>query len=350
MFRYWDGHAWSASLSPTPYAAPPSQGIGQAPGQQPTGTGAQSSQPLNQPAADQPHDGSQEVRSGPYGTGQYGPYGAEQHGIGTYGSGQHGTGPSGANQPGYGQPPGGYPAYQTQRRAKRRSTGWWIGGGALAVVIIVVGVFAIRGLTGGALRNDANPGSDPTQNACPTTTQSPTAPPRRYTDSRVHGGPVSYPRLSSPWGAPQSDDRVPFGSDVKEQNIVIEHDYQPGSDWVASVLVGQLQAGDGFFTPKQGSKIVAKCIASGEFYGDNKVNRSDQQSKSMQVDGHKAWYLKSHLSFNIKGLHTDGETMIIVIIQTGKSSDGLYYASIPDNAKQYLPTAEHLISKLTIGS
>jgi hypothetical protein len=332
MFRYWDGSAWSSSLSPTPYAAPPSQGIGQPAGQQPTGTDAPNPSPSNQPTRGRPA-----------------PYGSWEAGTRPHGPSQYGVSPYGPNPQGYGQPPGGYPPYQqTQRRAKKRSIGWWIGGGALAVVIVIVGVFAIRGLTGGTLKNGADPGSDPTHNQCPTTTQSPTAPPRQYTDDRVHGGPVSYPRLSSPWGTPQSDDRVPFGSDVKEQNIVIEHDYQQDSDWVASVLIGRLEAGDGFFTPKQGSKIVAKCIASGAFYGDNKVQRSDQQSKAMQVDGHKAWYLKSHLSFNIKGLHTNGETMIIVIIQTGKSSDGLYYASIPDNAKQYLPTAQHLISKLKV--
>lgn len=165
----------------------------------------------------------------------------------------------------------------------------------------------------------------------------------------VQGGPVSYPRLSSPWSPPQGDDRVPFGSDVKSQTITIEQQYQRNKSWVASVLIGQLQAGDGFFTPKQGSKVVAKCIASGEFYGDNPVKRHDQKSKATKVDGHKAWYLKSHLSFHIKGLRAKGETMIVVIIKSG-DTNGLYYASIPDNAKKYLPTAEKLISKLKVSS
>lgn len=304
MFRYWDGHAWSAALSPTPTAAPPSQGIGQ-------------------PTQSQP------------GTGSFDPQ----------------SQPPGQSQQGYGPYPGGYPTYQQNRTgSNKRALGWWIGGGVLAVVIVLVGVFAIHSLTSNTVKNNADPGGDSTKNACPTTSQSPSAAPERHADDRVHGGPVSYPRLSSPWGMPQTDDRVPFGSDVKEQNITIEREYRPGQNWVASVLIGQLQAGDGFFTPKQGSKIVAKCIASGEFYGNHKVNRSDQKSKATKVDGHKAWYLKSHLSFNIKGLKAKGETMIIVIVKSGKSSNGLYYASIPDNAKQYLPTAEKLISKLKISS
>ena len=36
------------------------------------------------------------------------------------------------------------------------------------------------------------------------------------------------------------------------------------------MLVGELQAGDGFFTPEQGSQIVVKCIL-GEFYGNAEV-------------------------------------------------------------------------------
>lgn len=326
MFRYWDGQAWSAALSPTPTAAPPSQGLGQ-------------------PTASQPGTPSYDPRSQPSGQQQSWPGQPPQQS-----GGQFGTTPYGAHQQAYGPYPG-YPAAPQNRSGRhRRAVGWWIGGGVLAVVIILVGVFAIRSLTGDTVKNNADPGSDSTKNSCPTSSQSPTAAPKRHADDRVHGGPVSYPRLSSPWGMPQTDNRVPFGSNVKEQDITIEQSYQPGKSWVASVLIGQLQAGDGFFTPKQGSKIVAKCIASGEFYGNHKVKRSDQKSKATKVDGHKAWYLKSHLSFNIKGLKAKGETMIIVIVKSGKSSNGLYYASIPDNAKQYLPTAEKLISKLKISS
>ena len=42
----------------------------------------------------------------------------------------------------------------------------------------------------------------------------------------------------SPWGAPQVDTRVPFGSDVLSQDVVVESDYDGnGSLWVAQVLV-----------------------------------------------------------------------------------------------------------------
>jgi hypothetical protein len=295
MYRYWDGHAWSAVLSANPSAPPPSSGIGQ------PGT----------PAEQQ----------------QYG----DQGGYGSQ-----------ASQPS---------AYQTyQQIPKKRSVvGWWIGGIALLVVIILVAFTALRGLGGGGTIDDPfDPGGGPSQDPCPTTQTQPSADTNHPNDGRVHGGPVSYPLLPAPWEAPAGDNRVPFGSDVQVQQITIEHNYQPGNNWVASILVAELMAGDGFFTPEQGAEIVAKCV-EGEFYGDNPVEREDIESKAMKVDGHEAWYLEAHLSFDIEGLQAKGETMIIVIVNAGASS-GLYYASIPDNAKQYLADAEKSLEQLKVDS
>jgi hypothetical protein len=290
MYRYWDGHAWSAVTSANPAAPPPSQGIGQ-----PTSPGS---------------------------------------GFG--------------GQAGQGGQQSAYQTYQQLTTKKRSPVGWWIGGVALLVAIIVVLVLVVRNL-GGSLANDgSNPGGGGSENPCPTTTQAPSAAPNHPNDGRVHGGPVSYPLLPSPWESPRPDDRVPFGSDVQEQTITIEPSYQPGQNWVASILVAELMAGDGFFTPEQGAQIVAKCVV-GDFYGDNPVERQDEVSKAMKIDGHDGWYLKSHLSFDIEGLRAKGETMIIAIVSAGETS-GLYYASIPDNAQQYMPDATRSLRELTVDS
>ena len=65
---------------------------------------------------------------------------------------------------------------------------------------------------------------------------------------------------------------MPFGSDVQSQLVPDQINYDGnGANWVAQILVGELQAGDGFFTPEQGAQIVVKCIL-GAFYGNNPVN------------------------------------------------------------------------------
>ena len=92
LFRYWDGKAWSAAVSPNPSAPPPRQGlIG-------PGTPQQSGQP--------------------YGQGGQPPYGQSPYGQ-DYGSA--------------------YANYQELEK-KKSPIGWWIAGAALVIVIIVVAV------------------------------------------------------------------------------------------------------------------------------------------------------------------------------------------------------------------
>jgi hypothetical protein len=115
---------------------------------------------------------------------------------------------------------------------------------------------------------------------------------------------------------------------------------------VASILVGELQAGDGFFTPEQGSQIVVKCIL-GKFYGDNPVESDVKVNKATTIDGHEGWLVESHLTFDIAGLKTKGETLIVAIVATQDRS-GLYYASIPDTVPDLLPVARTTLEKLRV--
>ena len=229
---------------------------------------------------------------------------------------------------------------------KNRYLGWWIGIGAVVVVLVLVIVLVVRNVTGGGgvFGSPSDPGSE---DACPTISASPSATTQRNaSDGRVHGGPISYPELSSPWGPPTKDDRVPFGIDVLTQNVTVEANYEALHSWVASVLVGQLIAGDGFFSPEEGSKIVVKCVI-GAFYDNAVVTRDDKLDQAMTVDGHKAWIVKTHLSFDIPNLKTKGETATIVIINAGATS-GIYYSSIPDTSPQLQAPADQVLKELTV--
>jgi hypothetical protein len=251
-------------------------------------------------------------------------------------------------QPPYGQGYGSAYANYQEIQKKKSPIGWWIAGGALVIVIIVVAVLAIRAVTGGDTGTTGVPAGQPSQDVCPAvSTASPEQPPNHPADGRVHGGPVSYPTLGSPWGPPQGENRVPFGSDVQSQLVSVEIDYDGNaSDWVASVLVGELQAGDGFFTPEQGSQIVVKCIL-GKFYGDNPVKSNVTVNKGTTIDGHEAWLVESKLTFDIAGLKTKGELLIVAIVSAGNRS-GLYYASIPDTTPELVEPARDALKNLKV--
>jgi hypothetical protein len=249
---------------------------------------------------------------------------------------------------GYGQGnPNAYANYQELQR-KKSPIGWWIGGLALVVVLVVIAVIAIRAVAGGT--NIATPpgggGPPATQDTCPPQRSETPQPEADPNDGRVHGGPLSYPTLGPPWGAPVPDNRVPFGTDVLSQLVTVEDNYQPGQNWVASVLVGELQAGDGFFTPEQGSQIVVKCIL-GAFYGNAQVDSDVKRNEATTIDGHEAWLVESQLSFDIPGLQTKGELLIVVIVSAGARS-GLYYASIPDTRPELVKPARDLIGQLKV--
>jgi hypothetical protein len=143
---------------------------------------------------------------------------------------------------------------------------------------------------------------------------------------------------------------VPFGRDVSEQDVTIEANYDGNNhSWVASVLVAELAAGDGFFSPQEGSEIVVKFLI-GAFYDNAVVGRADSVNKASTVGGKDAWLVETHLTFDIKGLKTKGETAIVLIVATGTDTSSLFYASIPDTSPEYLQPARDTMAALTVGN
>jgi hypothetical protein len=325
LFRYWDGKAWSAATSSNPGAPPPSQGLVGG------GTPQQGGQPYGQ--GGQPAYG----QSGQAGYGQGGPAGYGQGGQPTYG------------QSGYDPSYSAYANYQ-ELQEKKSPIGWWMAGAALVIVIIVVAVLAIRAVTGGDTETTGRgPVAQPSQDFCPPqNTASPETPASHPADGRVYGGPVSYPMLVAPWGPPQGPPNpVPFGSDVQTQMVLDQLNYDgQGTNWVASILVAELQAGDGFFTPEQGAQIVVKCIL-GAFYGNHPINSNVKVNEQVTIDGHEGWLVESQLTFDIPGLEAKGEYLIVAIVSAGNRS-GLYYATIPDTLPELVQPARDTLKQLQV--
>ncbi|MGI3782381.1 MAG: DUF2510 domain-containing protein [Janthinobacterium lividum] len=359
LYRYWDGRAWSAATTTNPASAPPPQGIvnpGSAAGTAGStahanyGQGSYGQSAYGQTAYGQSSTGQTAYGQGSTGQGSTG---QESYGQGSYGQGGSalGGGAAGASASAgrapYGQSTPGQPSYASFQK-RRSGVGWWVGAGVVLLVLVVVAVLAISRATSGGTAGGGASGQASSDQCPPQGSDSPSAVPSGPNDGRVHGGPVSYPLLPAPWEAPTGENRVPFGVNVLSQNVTVEQNYDGRlSNWVASITVGELQAGDGFFTPEQGSQIVVRCIL-GAFYGKNQVNSDVIVNKATTIDGHDAWLVESKLTFDITGLQTKGERLIVAIVQAGPDRSGLYYASIPDTTPQLLQPARDALSQLKV--
>ena len=203
----------------------------------------------------------------------------------------------------------------------------------MVAAVLVVRSIDLPGLVGGP---DPNPptGTQVCPDAVPETA-SPAPPPA---SGRVTSGKLSYALLPPPFEPPHWDTRTPFGRDVQSQEATVETGANGVPTWVASVLIARLLAGDGFFGPEQGAGVVAECV-TGKFYGNADVTRTDQRNEATTIDGRPAWVIEAHLTFSLPDIATTGETMIIVVVDTGPSEAGLFYASIPDTSPQFMAAA-----------
>ncbi|MFV0453240.1 MAG: DUF2510 domain-containing protein [Propioniciclava sp.] len=295
-FRWWDGQAWTTSLTDNPYGPPPAAGQFPVQGSQPTS---------------------------PYGSAQ-GPTGGESYA----------TGPT---------------AYTSQPPRRGRTIATLAVAGLVLIGLVFGGVWVINRITGG-LGGQGDIPSNPTSDVCPKQTfdNESAEPLPQAPAGRVQGGQLSYPELGSPWGPPMLETRVPFGRGVFGQDVMLHENYDgAGASWVASIDVGELVAGDGFFSPQQGSEIVTRCLV-GVFYGGAEISRTDVVNEATTIDGYDAWVTEMHLGFSIPDLDETGETAIVIIVATSMESSSIFFASIPDSRPDLLETARGLQKQLKV--
>ena len=84
--------------------------------------------------------------------------------------------------------------------------------------------------------------------------------------------------------------------------MTVEPNYQPGSNWVASILVGELRLAMGS-SPRAGL-ADRRQVHPQAFYGNNPVTSNVKVNKAVTIDGHEGWVVESQLSFDITGLKT----------------------------------------------
>ncbi len=215
----------------------------------------------------------------------------------------------------------------------------------LVIVVVVIAVAVVA--RHGADRADSgpDPGGDPTSTAssyddsrtgAPTPTGSgrpvacdqadPDASPDQETrsarDGRVHGGPLSFAQLGSPWTSPESTSRVPYSRDSQVQTYRLPEKLP----WQASAQVGIAT-----FAPFPGgapaTSAMLQCVLTSDFYTDVDVRLVTNTVTTLSVDGRRATERNALLRFSHPDLSTRGSLLRFVVVESDPVT--YYFSAVP---------------------
>ncbi|BAK37277.1 hypothetical protein MLP_42630 [Microlunatus phosphovorus NM-1] len=283
----------------------------------------------------------------------------------------HAWSPETTDHPGGASPP-------TAQSTGRRRWGPVIMVIAAVVVAVLVGVVVIRGLQTDRPVADPDPGPLPSStvsgwddsSATPTLEPSnipseapsrplPTATPSEArplrpcpegmpisrqpypSDGRMHGGGLSFPRVSG-WDD-ASGLAYSWAYDVGEQSIPVE-----SPDWYANLVVGALFTGDGFDEPKRAADLVMQCVITSGLY-PYFTDREEVWSKPVTVDGHSAWSIRAKILIKDPKLKAKGDTVEVIVVDTDSpESLAMFIGQVNLGDTKLLRTLDSTIKNLRV--
>ncbi|MET0693044.1 MAG: DUF2510 domain-containing protein [Propionibacteriaceae bacterium] len=255
------------------------------------------------------------------------------------------------------QPQAAAPGDPDERRRRVGARGRLLTTGILVVLLLMtlVGTVAViqsRDRTSVAAPAPARPStsawddSSPTPSTTtvtPSVSPSPTASPRLAecdtatadqlgapaADGRVHGGPLSFRRLPSPWAAPSSTGRFPFSRDSQVQTLRLPEKLP----WQASAQVGVVA-----FERYPGGHVAAEtmlnCLLTSDFYTSVDVTVATSTGRDLSIDGHRASRLDALLTFTHPELKTRGSEVRIIVVDTAPVT--YYFHAVPQERRDLI--------------
>jgi len=179
----------------------------------------------------------------------------------------------------------------------------------------------------------------------------------RGTPSRVlgmvpdaHSG-LAYPRLAAPWQVPTKKNKLGTSGWSGQQILVTERHAQ--QLWYGQLLTGTLHPS--LATAYEGPesvKNVAALVAQGQEaqYYAFPHKTAPLASQALTVDGHKGWLIASYLTYQRSGVRATGEVVATAVIDTGRKTPAVVFASMPNTHKQRWPDVTEFLTHLKIAS
>ncbi|GAA4236227.1 hypothetical protein GCM10022254_45340 [Actinomadura meridiana] len=165
------------------------------------------------------------------------------------------------------------------------------------------------------------------------------------------GSGLSYPRLAAPWKVPTKKNKLGTPGWSGQQILVTEK--HGGRYWYGQLLTGTLLPSlRGAYQGPDSVKNVAGLAARGyeaQYYAF--PHRSvPLASQALNVDGHQGWLIASYLTYKRDGVRATGELYATAVIDTGRESPAVVFASMPNTHKLKYPDVNEFFSQLKIAS
>ncbi|MFA1539820.1 hypothetical protein [Actinomadura monticuli] len=166
----------------------------------------------------------------------------------------------------------------------------------------------------------------------------------------AHSG-LAYPRLAAPWQVPTKQNRLGTSGWSGQQILVTERHAQ--QLWYGQLLTGTLHPS--LATAYEGPesvKNVAALVAQGQEaqYYAFPHKTAPLASQALTVDGRKGWLIASYLTYQRSGVRATGEVVATAVIDTGRKTPAVVFASMPNTHKQRWPDVTEFLTHLKIAS
>ncbi|MEU8797886.1 hypothetical protein [Spirillospora sp. NPDC048819] len=235
-------------------------------------------------------------------------------------------------------------------------------GGVGLLVAALVAAGAVYFLKGGDEPSETN------GNAGRTAAEQPEAPPVKLpadkrlttfagTPSRVLGlvpdsySGLAYPRLAPPWKVPTKQNKLGTPGWSGQQILVTER--SAGQIWYGQLLTGTLHPGmQNAYQGPDSVKNVAALVAQGyeaQYYAFPHKT-SPLASQALNVDGRPGWLVASYLTYQRDGVRATGEVVATAVIDTGRKTPAVVFASLPNTHKKMWPDVNTFFTRLKIAA
>ncbi|MEU5995443.1 hypothetical protein ABZ806_41255 [Spirillospora sp. NPDC047418] len=164
----------------------------------------------------------------------------------------------------------------------------------------------------------------------------------------AHSG-LSYPRLAAPWQVPTKQNKLGTAGWSGQQILVTEKRAQ--QLWYGQLLTGTLHPGmqsayQGPDSVKNVTALVAQSYEAQYYAFPHKT--APLASQALHVGGRKGWLIASYLTYQRTGVRATGEIVATAVIDTGRPTPAVVFASMPNTHKQRWPDVNEFFTHLKL--